>query len=137
MSSFSTPLSGLVANGKALNVVGDNIANLNTQGFKSNSVLFEDAMNQASASLQLGAGVGNTLTERSFTQGTLQNTDGATDAAIQGNGFFVLQNSSGATTYTRDGSFSLNASGQLVTQTGELEHSQVLGFRRNTSGILR
>jgi len=119
MSSFSTPLSGLLANEQALNVIGDNIANSNTQGFKSNSILFEDAMSQASASLQIGAGVGSTLTTRNFTQGSVQSTGGAFDAAIQGNGFFILQDSAGNTTYTRDGSFSLNTAGQLVTQTGQ------------------
>ncbi len=119
MSSFSTPLSGLLANQKALSVVSDNIANSNTQGFKSNSVLFEDAINEASASLQVGAGVGSTLTTRNFTQGTIRDTGAAFDGAIQGGGFFVLQDSSGNTTYTRDGAFSLNSLGQLVTQNGQ------------------
>ncbi len=138
MSSFSTPLSGLLSNEQALNVIGDNIANMNTQGFKSNSVLFEDAMNEVSGSLQVGAGVGSTLTERNFTQGTLQATGGATDAAIQGSGFFVLQDSStGATTYTRDGSFSLNAAGQLVNQTGQLvEGWNAVNGVVNTSGAV-
>jgi flagellar hook-basal body protein len=98
MSSFSIPLSGMLASEQALNVVSDNIANSNTQGFKSSSVLFEDAMNEASASLQVGAGVGSTLTTRNFTQGTVQTTGGALDAAIQGGGFFVLQNPADATT---------------------------------------
>ena len=120
MSSFSIPLSGMLASEQALNVVSDNIANSNTQGFKSSSVLFEDAMNEASASLQVGAGVGSTLTSRSFTQGTVQNTGGALDAAIQGGGFFVMQNPSGSTTYTRDGSFSLNPAGQLVSSDGSM-----------------
>ena len=120
MSSFSIPLSGMLASEQALNVVSDNIANSNTQGFKSNSVLFEDAMNEASASLQVGAGVGSTLTARNFTQGTVQTTGGALDAAIQGGGFFVMQNPSGATTYTRDGSFSLNPAGQLTSSDGSL-----------------
>jgi flagellar hook protein FlgE len=120
MSSFSIPLSGLLANEQALNVVSDNIANSNTQGFKSNSVLFEDAMNEASASLQIGAGVGSTLTNRNFTQGSVQNTGGSLDAAIQGGGFFILQDSAGNTTYTRDGSFSLNNTGQLVNNSGQL-----------------
>jgi flagellar hook protein FlgE len=138
MASFSTPLSGLLSNEQALNVVGDNIANMNTQGFKSNSVLFEDAMNEASGSLQVGAGVGQTLTERDFTQGTLQTTGGATDAAIQGGGFFVLQDSStGATTYSRDGSFSLNTAGQLVNQTGQLvEGWNAVNGVVNTSGAV-
>jgi flagellar hook protein FlgE len=120
MSSFSTPLSGLLANEQALSVVSDNIANSNTQGFKSNSVLFEDAMNEASASLQVGAGVGSTLTTRNFTQGSVQSTGGSFDAAIQGGGFFVMQDSAGNVTYTRDGSFSLNSGGQLVNSSGEL-----------------
>ncbi len=138
MSSFSTPLSGLLSNEQALNVISDNIANMNTQGFKSNSVLFEDAMNAASGPLQVGAGVESTLTERNFTQGTIQTTGGATDAAIQGNVFFILQNSlTGATTYTRDGSFSLNASGQLVTQTGQLvEGWNAVNGVVNTSGAV-
>ncbi|HLX44105.1 MAG TPA: flagellar hook protein FlgE [Bryobacteraceae bacterium] len=120
MSSFSAPLSGLLANTKALNIVGDNLANMNTQGFKGNTVLFEDAMGQANASLQIGDGVGSTLTERDFSQGTLQTTNGPLDAAIQGNGFFVVQTPSGETMYSRDGSFSLNSGGQLVTSTGNL-----------------
>jgi len=120
MSSFSTPLSGLLANQQALSVVSDNIANSNTQGFKSNSVLFEDAMNEASASLQIGAGVGSTLTTRSFTQGSVQSTGGSFDAAIQGGGFFVMQDAAGNVTYTRDGSFKLNAEGQLTNNSGQL-----------------
>jgi len=120
MSSFSIPLSGMLANEQALNVVSDNIANSNTQGYKSNSVLFEDAMNTASASLQIGAGVGSTLTTRNFTQGSVQNTGGSLDAAIQGSGFFVMQNSAGTITYTRDGSFSLSPAGQLVSSDGSL-----------------
>jgi len=120
MGSFFTALSGLTANTTALSVVGDDLANMNTQGFKSNSVEFEDAMAQATQSLQIGDGVGATLTSRNFTQGTIQSASGPLDAAIQGNGFFVTQDTSGATQYTRDGSFSLNAAGQLVTETGSL-----------------
>jgi flagellar hook protein FlgE len=119
MSGFSTALSGLLANTTALNVTGDNLANMNTQGFKANSVHFEDAMLQASESLQVGAGVSSTNTTRSFLQGGITNTGGNMDAAIQGNGFFVINDvSSGATQYTRDGTFSLNAQGQLVTKSG-------------------
>ncbi len=120
MSSFSIPLSGMLASEQALNVISDNIANSNTQGFKSNSVLFQDAMNTASASLQVGAGVGSTLTTRNFTQGTVQTTGGSLDVAIQGDGFFVMQTPSGGTTYTRDGSFSLSPAGQLVSSDGSL-----------------
>ena len=119
MSSFSTALSGLLANTEALNVVGDNLANMNTQGFKSNAVRFEDAMGSVTASLQVGAGVASTNTSRQFTQGSIQTTGGALDAAIQGNGFFVLQDTAGNTAYTRDGSFSIDANGNLVTASGD------------------
>jgi flagellar hook protein FlgE len=120
MSSFYTALSGLHGATQALNVVGDNLANMNTQGFKSDSISFEDAMNTASSTLQIGAGVGQTMTERSFTQGNIQNTGQPLDLAFQGNGFFVVQNSAGQTMYTRDGSFKLNSQGQLETATGDL-----------------
>ncbi len=120
MSSFSTALSGLQANTTALNVVGDNLANMNTQGFKGNTIQFEDAMAQATESLQVGGGVAGTTTTRNFTQGSITTTGGATDAAIQGSGFFVETTSAGATVYSRDGSFDLNSSGQLVSSTGNL-----------------
>lgn len=132
MSSFATALSGLLANTTALNVVGDNLANMNTQGFKADSVHFQDAMIQANESLQVGAGVGATTTTRNFLQGGIQTTGGAMDAAIQGSGFFVITDpSTGATQYTRDGSFSLNAQGQLVTKNGAL----VQGWTA-TNGVL-
>jgi flagellar hook protein FlgE len=120
MSSYANALSGLLANTTALDVVGNNLANMNTQGFKASDVLFEDEINAASATLQVGSGVGQTLTTTDFTQGAIQTTNGPLDAAIQGNGFFVVQDSAGNTSYTRDGSFSLNSSGQLVTSSGDL-----------------
>ena len=121
MGSFLTALSGLSASTTALDVVGNNLANMNTQGFKSSSVSFEDAMNEANASLQVGGGVAATNTSTNFSQGNLESTGQPLDIAIQGNGFFVVQDpSSSQTQYTRDGSFSLNAQGQLQTATGDL-----------------
>jgi flagellar hook protein FlgE len=120
MASFYTPLSGLLADTTALDVVGDNLANANTQGFKSNNIAFEDVMNEATASLQIGAGVGQTLTQRDFSQGNITQTGSPLDLAIQGSGFFIVQNQSGQTLYTRDGGFSLNAQGQLVDANGDL-----------------
>jgi len=135
MSSYNTALSGLLANSTALNVVGDNLANMNTQGFKGNDVLFEDAMNTANASLQVGSGVSSTITSRDFTQGSLQTTGGPLDAAIQGSGFFVVQDATGATSYTRDGSFSISSSGDLVTSTGDLVQGwSAVGGVLNASG---
>ena len=77
-------------------------------------------MNDASSSLQIGAGVGSTLTSRNFTQGSVQNTGGSYDAAIQGDGFFIMQDAAGNTTYTRDGQiqFLKQFRGQLVNSTG-------------------
>jgi flagellar hook protein FlgE len=120
MSSFYTALSGLTADTTALDVVGDNLANMNTQGFKSNNINFEDAMNEATASLQIGAGVGSTVTDRDFSQGNISSTGQPLDLAIQGSGFFMVQSPSGQTMYTRDGTFSLNSSGQLEDANGDL-----------------
>lgn len=120
MSSYSIALTGLLANTTALDVVGNNLSNMNTQGFKGDDVLFEDAFNTANQSLQVGAGVGSTITTTDFTQGAITSTGQPLDAAIQGNGFFVVQDAEGNTSYTRDGSFSLNAAGDLVTSSGDL-----------------
>ncbi|HEY1757494.1 MAG TPA: flagellar hook protein FlgE [Bryobacteraceae bacterium] len=120
MSSYSIALSGLLANTTALDVVGNNLSNMNTQGFKADDVLFEDAFNTANQSLQVGAGVAQTLTTTDFTQGSITSTGQPLDAAIQGTGFFIVQGANGDTAYTRDGSFSLNATGELVTSSGDL-----------------
>lgn len=117
--SFSTALSGLAANNTALDVVGNNLANLNTTGFKSDAILFKDIMGQTSGSTEIGAGVATTATSKQFTQGSIQPTSGALDAAIEGNGVFVLRDSAGTTLYTRAGSFKFDGTGTLVTATGE------------------
>jgi flagellar hook protein FlgE len=117
--SFSTALSGLAANNTALDVVGNNLANLNTTGFKSDSILFKDIMGQTSGSTVIGAGVATTGTSKQFTQGSIQPTAGPLDAAIEGNGLFVLRSAAGTTLYTRAGSFKFDGSGTLVTGTGE------------------
>jgi flagellar hook protein FlgE len=122
-SAFSAALSGLNANNQAINVVGNDLANLNTTGYKANQVEFSDLVSQQlganTSSGQVGLGVGQINAVRVFSQGALQNTGGATDVAIQGNGFFEVKNSNGQTLYTRDGSFQVNANGQLVTATGD------------------
>ena len=117
--SFSTALSGLAANNTALDVVGNNLANLNTSGFKSDAILFKDIMGQTSGSTSIGAGVATTGTTKQFTQGSIQPTAGALDAAIEGNGLFVLREKAGSVLYTRAGSFKFDGLGTLVTATGE------------------
>jgi flagellar hook protein FlgE len=114
-------LTGLGANKAALDVVGNNLANLNTVGFKDVATQFTDLIAQAigQGSSQIGEGVSAPITERQFLQGSIQLTSGAFDAAIQGNGFFVVRNTAGSTLYTRAGNFRLAADGTLLTSTGD------------------
>jgi flagellar hook protein FlgE len=121
MGAFSIALTGLNAATTALNVVGNNLANLNTVGFKDVSTNFADLVSQAigQGTSQVGEGVSAPITKSQFLQGSIQLTSGAFDAAIEGNGFFVVQNSAGNTEYTRAGNFQLSADGTLQTATGE------------------
>ena len=123
MSSFSTALSALSAFSTAIDVTGNNLANLDTIGFKASEVSFHDLVTQSiSAGLgntQVGFGVGTPTTEALFTQGALQTTGGTLDAAIQGDGFFVIQGPDGSTEYTRAGNFQTDENGNLETATGQ------------------
>lgn len=123
LTSFSTALSALNANTTAIDVVGNNLANLNTPGFKSSVVSFHDLVTQSIGSgagtTQIGFGVGTPVTLRHFSQGAIQSTAGSLDAAIQGNGFFIVKTAAGAVEYTRAGSFQANSLGNLATPTGE------------------
>jgi flagellar hook protein FlgE len=120
---FSIALSSLQANQTAIEVVGNNLANLNTKGYKANSIGFTDVMLQmggsAGAQLQVGAGVATPTTVRTFTQGGIESTGGFLDAAIQGNGFFIAKNTQGQSLYTRAGNFVLDKNGKLTASTGE------------------
>jgi flagellar hook protein FlgE len=122
-SAFSIALSALSADSAAINVVGNNLANMNTTGYKDADVNFEDLMAEnlgtGANSAQAGMGVGQIGTLSDYSQGTITSTSGATDAAIQGNGFFVVTNAANQTLYTRDGAFQVNSAGDLVTATGE------------------
>ena len=121
-SAFSIALSALQADSDAINVTGNNLANLNTTGFKGSDVQFEDLISEymgGQASGGFGMGVGAPLSEQVFSQGALQASNQPLAAAIQGDGFFVVQSASGQQLFTRDGDFTLNANGLLQTQTGE------------------
>lgn len=120
-SSFSTALSALNADSTAIDVVGNNLANLNTTGFKTSDVSFQDLVAQSlsGGQTQVGSGVAAPTTQMDFSQGSIQSTGGALDAAIQGGGFFVVQTASGATQYTRAGNFQVDGQGNLTTATGE------------------
>jgi flagellar hook protein FlgE len=124
-SSLLAGVSGLQASQEMLNVVGNNLANLNTTGFKAQTTLFSDLLYQtlspASASstgggtnpLQVGFGTMTSTLDTNFTQGALTTTGNPLDLAIQGQGFFVVNNGS-QNLYTRAGAFNIDASGNLV-----------------------
>ena len=124
--------TGMEAQQMQLDVISNNLANSSTTGFKRANAVFEDLMyqnlrqvgsnsteqSQLPTGLQVGLGVRTVATSRSFSQGNLQQTSNNLDVAIQGNGFFQVTMPDGTTNYTRDGSFQVNAQGQLVTATG-------------------
>jgi flagellar hook protein FlgE len=135
-TSFSTALSGLNANSTAIDVVGNNLANLNTPGFKSDTVTFQDLVTESIGAglgaTQVGFGVGTPITLRQFSQGALQSTGGPLDAAIQGDGFFIVQaKGTGNTEYTRGGSFQVNTQGELTTASNDLVQGWTM-----TNGVL-
>jgi flagellar hook protein FlgE len=122
-SAFSTALSALNADSQAIDVVGNNLANLNTTGFKDSKAEFSDLMAQqlgsGSGSGQVGLGVGQLAAVQDFSQGSITTTGGALDAALQGNGFFVVKDANNNQLYTRDGSFQLDSTGNLITAGGQ------------------
>ena len=130
MPDFSIPLSGLTAESTALSAIANNLSNQNTTGYKDTSVLFSDLFYQSLGTtgsgdpIQVGAGVQVGSMPSLFTQGSVSATGVPTDVAIQGDGFFAVQNSSGVIDYTRAGDFSTDANNFLVTSAGQ----QVLGY---------
>src|SRR6202020_2033493 len=124
--------TGLDAQQTQMTVTANNLANVNTNGFKKSRAVFNDLLYQNvtqgggstsdtttyPSGLQLGTGVRVVATEHSFTQGSLDTTGNSLDLAIQGRGFFQILKPDGTLAYTRDGSFQVNAQGQLVNATG-------------------
>jgi flagellar hook protein FlgE len=122
VGSFSAGLSGLNANAVYLSVIGNNLANINTVGYKSSSVTFMDLVSQTVGStssnpMQVGLGVATGSIAPVFSQGAIENSREATNVAIQGNGFFLVRDDSGVA-YTRAGNFSFDSEGALVTPDG-------------------
>jgi flagellar hook protein FlgE len=136
MPNFSIPLSGLNASDTALATISNNLANLNTTGYKDTTVNFQDMFYQLLGSngsgdqLQVGAGTSVSSIDTNFAGGTTQGTGVNTDVAITGNGFFVVQNGSN-TYYTRAGDFTRDSNGNLVTADGY----QVMGYPA-TNGVI-
>ncbi|HEX3351519.1 MAG: flagellar hook protein FlgE [Terriglobales bacterium] len=129
MPNFSIPLSGLTAASQALAVISNNLANLNTVGFKESRASFTDLFYQAFGTngandpIQVGEGVALGSVTPTFTGGNLEGTGVPSDVAITGNGLFVTEKN-GVSQYTRAGNFTVDSQGQLTTQDGQL----VMGY---------
>jgi flagellar basal-body rod protein FlgG len=132
IKSLWTAKTGLEAQQTKMDVIANNLANVSTNGFKKSRAVFQDLLyqnmrqaggrndmqNVLPAGLQIGSGVRPVATERIQTQGSLEQTGNSKDVAIDGKGFFQVLMPDGNNAYTRDGSFQVNESGQLVTADG-------------------
>jgi len=125
IGSLQTGVSGLQQFQEDLEVIGNNIANVNTTGYKSASMQFADTFSQSfgdtggGASRQVGTGVASSAIDAQFTQGAINGTGTKTNLAISGQGFFVVKDPTSSVSYvTRDGTFKLDNNGFLVTATG-------------------
>jgi flagellar hook protein FlgE len=125
LSSFFSGISGLIANSQAINVVSNNIANVNTVGYKAARAAFQDVLYQSilgsSGTTQVGRGTTLSSVDTLFSQGSFESTSVATDLAIGGNGFFIVRAANQDTNYyTRAGEFSFNKDGYLTTANGDI-----------------
>lgn len=124
LGSLDSGVSALQQFQQDLDVIGNNIANVNTVGYKTANVSFADSFSQtlgssAAGSMQVGTGVLTAAIDNQFTQGSITNTGVPSDLAVNGNGFFLVKDpSTGAEYVTRDGEFTVDANGYLVTADG-------------------
>jgi len=137
LAAMNSGVSGLQAESDALSVVGDNIANVNTVGFKSQRAVFEDVLGHSilagTSSGLPGSGVRVGSVQQMFTQGTLQNTGVSTDIALNGDGFFVVKGAVdgiNSNFYTRAGQFTIDKNGKLSNSEGLI----VQGYQSNGDG---
>jgi len=130
-NAFSVIETGLQGVENAMEAVSNNLANAQTNGFQAESVDFGTLLGEFIAGNTLGGGVTATGITRDLSQGAITQTNSPTDMAIQGNGYFVLSDSSGAQYYTRDGQTQVNANGQLVGFNGD----SVMGYTVNAAGV--
>jgi flagellar basal-body rod protein FlgG len=124
--------TGMQAQQLNLDTIANNLANVNTSGFKKSKLEFQDLLyqqsrpagadsgagNQVPSAVQIGAGSRVVSTAKIFTQGTMTQTDEQLDIGIQGEGFYEIQRPDGTSAYTRDGSFKLSSTGQVITNDG-------------------
>lgn len=135
MGGFSTGLSGLNAQAKNLDVIGNNVANATTVGFKASQAQFADvfaASLTGSGANQIGIGVSLAAVAQQFTQGNISVSNAPTDVAINGRGFFRLD-TNGAITYTRNGQFQLDKEGYIVTNNGL---TRLTGYQVDSTGAI-
>lgn len=136
LTSLFTGVSGLNANMTALSVIGNNIANMNTIGFKASRVSFADILSQSitgvSGSAQIGLGVTLSSVTPLFNQGTFETTSSGLDLAIDGDGFFILRDSTGALFYSRAGQFSIDKDGYIVNPEGYI----LRGYQADSTGTV-
>ncbi len=137
-SAFYSGLSGLSTNANALNVIGNNLSNINTVGFKGSAMTFRDIFSTSVGGvstqgngnpIQFGLGVQTNSVSQDFSQSSFQGTGNALDMAIQGNGFFTLQTTDSRQVFSRAGNFTRNNGGYLVASDG----SSVMGWNRDTT----
>jgi flagellar hook protein FlgE len=129
LTSLYTAITGMNANGTWLSVIGDNIANMNTTGFKASRVAFGDVLAGVVGSLQVGRGVLISDISPLFTQGSFETTSNGLDLSIDGDSFFMV-NDAGARYYTRAGQFSIDKDGYIVNPEGLI----LQGYLADTSG---
>ncbi len=122
IGTLTSGISALKSFSKGLETIGNNIANVNTTGFKSASVSFADTFSNTlrggDSAVQIGTGVQVAAVSTNFGQGSLSSTGKGTDLSVSGNGYFVVQDANGANFATRDGAFNFNTNGDLVNSQG-------------------
>ncbi|MCK9275550.1 MAG: flagellar basal-body rod protein FlgF [Syntrophales bacterium] len=137
-SSLYAGISGLNASTKQLDVIGNNIANVNTVGFRAGKIQFSDILSQSmtggsSNAMQIGRGVSVSDITTQFSSGSVETTSNATDLSIDGEGFFMVNDSNGATYYTRAGAFHVDSEGNLVDVNGyTVQGYNLLGLNPNS-----
>ena len=136
LTSMFTAVSGLSTYGNAMSVIGNNIANIGTVGFKSSRASFADLVSASlgggSGTGQVGLGVFLNDVQTSFTQGSLSNTGNTLDLAIDGDGFFQLADNTGTASYSRAGQFEVNNLGEIVDPSGRF----LQGYQASPTGII-
>lgn len=128
LRALRTAALGMSAQQTSVDNTANNLANANTTGFKRANVVFQDLLYQSvqrggegeqrPAAMQLGSGAAVVATQRTFLQGSLVQTGNSLDLAVNGEGFLQARRPDGSVVYTRDGSFTLDADGRVVTQSG-------------------